>query len=96
MVKGNNKIANQEDCSMAKTRLGIRLFIFYTLVYAGFVVINTIWPKTMGLEVLWGLNLAVVYGFGLILFAIILGLIFHSMCNKLEESVPQSGEGEGS
>ncbi len=86
----------QRDASTAKTSLGIKLFIVYTLLYAGFVAINTIWPKTMGIEILWGLNLAVVYGFGLIFFAIILGLIFHAMCNSIEEKYADVHSGEGS
>ncbi|MCM2322515.1 MAG: DUF485 domain-containing protein, partial [Oligoflexia bacterium] len=48
-----------------KSRLGISLFLLYTAVYAGFVLINSISPGLMGLPML-GMNLAVVYGFGLI------------------------------
>ena len=87
---------NQRDASAVKTLLGIKLFIVYTLLYAGFVAINTIWPKTMGIEIMWGLNLAVVYGFGLIFFAIILGLIFHAMCNSIEKKYADVHSGEGS
>jgi len=54
-----------------KVRLGARMFILYTLVYAGFVVINVIKPLAMEKIVFFGLNLAVVYGFGLIIFALV-------------------------
>jgi len=90
------KQSDQSNPSVAKTTLGIRLFVVYTLVYAGFVVINTVWPKMMGVKILWGLNLAVVYGFGLIFFAIILGLIFHSKCNSIEGNCDDKEEGNGS
>jgi len=96
MTKEPTKLADQNGPSAAKTKLGIRLFVFYTMVYAAFVAINTIWPKSMGIEVFWGLNLAVVYGFGLILFAIIFGLVFHLMCNTIERNGSQAEEGKGS
>ena len=74
----------EDRASEYKARLGIYLFIFYVLVYAGFIVINVMSPKTMGVIVLAGLNLACVYGFGLILLAIIMGVIYNHMCTKKE------------
>ncbi len=74
----------EDRASEYKARLGIYLFIFYVLVYAGFIVINVMSPKTMGIIVMAGLNLACVYGFGLILLAIIMGLIYNHMCTKKE------------
>lgn len=64
--------------------MGIRLFSFYSLVYFGFVLLNTISPATMGLPV-GGLNLAIVYGFGLILFALLLAFIYNARCSRAEE-----------
>jgi len=74
----------EDRASEYKARLGIYLFIFYVLVYAGFIVINVMSPKTMGVIVLAGLNLACVYGFGLILLAIIMGVIYNHMCTQKE------------
>jgi uncharacterized membrane protein (DUF485 family) len=68
-----------------KAKLGLALFGVYSLIYAAFVIINTIWPKLMGKTIFAGLNLAVTYGFFLIIFAIILGLIYNQICTKLEE-----------
>ncbi len=67
-----------------KARLGLILFLVYGLVYAGFIVINTFSPQTMGETVVWGLNLAVVYGMGLIVFAVVLGLIYNAVCTRAE------------
>ena len=67
-----------------KARLGLFLFAFYGAVYAGFTIINTVSPQTMSERVIWGLNLAVVYGFGLIIFAIVLGLIYNALCSRAE------------
>lgn len=77
----------EDRASEYKARLGIYLFIFYVLVYAGFIVINVMSPKTMGVIVLGGLNLACVYGFGLIILAIIMGVIYNHMCTKKEDEL---------
>ena len=49
-----------------KARLGVRMFAFYTVFYAGFVAINLLSPPTMATIVVAGLNLATVYGMALI------------------------------
>lgn len=75
----------QDNASDVKARVGFILFIVYGLVYAGFVVINTVSPKTMGERIIFDLNLAVVYGFGLIVLAIIMGLVYNWYCSDCEE-----------
>ena len=74
----------EDKASDYKAKLGIYFFIIYTIVYAGFIVINVASPKSMGIILFAGLNLACVYGFGLIILAIIMGLIYNSMCTKKE------------
>ncbi|MBT3261076.1 DUF485 domain-containing protein [bacterium] len=68
-----------------KAKLGLVLFGIYSLIYATFVIINTLWPKLMGKIIFAGLNLAVIYGFFLIIAAIVMGLIYNQMCLKIEE-----------
>ena len=51
------------------------MFTLYAVIYAGFVVVNLVRPGLMEKAVIAGLNLAVVYGFGLIIFALILALV---------------------
>ena len=58
------------------SRLGLFLFLIYLLLYSGFVLINTFRPDWMQVQPLSGVNLAIVYGFGLILAAFILALIY--------------------
>ncbi|MBL6990413.1 MAG: DUF485 domain-containing protein [Bacteriovoracaceae bacterium] len=77
----------EDKASDAKSKLGVYLFIVYSLVYAGFVIINTVSPKLMGIEMFMGLNLAVVYGFGLIILAIVMGLIYNHICTKMEDEM---------
>lgn len=76
-----------DNASDYKSKLGVYLFIFYVLVYAGFIVINVVSPKSMGLIVFAGLNLALVYGIGLIVLAIIMGLIYNHLCTKKENEL---------
>ena len=58
------------------------MFILYSIVYAGFVAIGVINYKLMGKIVLGKLNLAVVYGFGLIIFAILLAIKPNSLADR--------------
>ena len=75
---------DRDPASAYKTRLGVWMFLFYALVYAGFVAINLISPKAMESVVFAGLNLAVVYGFGLIVLALIMALIYNGFCVREE------------
>jgi len=77
----------EDKAAAYKARLGLRLFVVYSLLYAGFVLINTINPKLMGVIIFSGLNLACVYGFGLIILAIIMGVIYNTMCTAAEDKL---------
>lgn len=70
-----------------KTRIGARMFLIYAIVYAGFVILNVASPLTMEKEVFLGLNLAVTYGFSLILFAFLLALVYNRMCARKEREL---------
>lgn len=61
-------------------KLGVGLFLVYLGLYGGFVGINAFAPVRMEMPVFAGLNLAVVYGFGLILFAFVLAMIYGVLC----------------
>lgn len=74
-----------------KRRLGAWMFVLYALVYAGFVVINLVRPGAMEAVILGGLNLAVVYGFGLIVFALVLALIYNRACGRMEKCLHPAG-----
>ena len=78
----------RDDAATYKTRLGIWMFILYTLVYAGFVVINAAWPALME-KIVFGQTLAVVYGFGLIGFALVLAMIYNKFCTAAEKRMNQ-------
>jgi len=78
-----------------KRRLGVFMFIIYAAIYAGFVVINLAKPFLMEKEVFAGLNLAVVYGFGLIVVALIMALIYNRACGRKEALLKGSRGPEG-
>ncbi len=67
-----------------KKRLGMKMFVCYALIYAGFVALNIFSPVSMERVILFGLNLACVYGMGLIVIALVLALIYDACCRKQE------------
>jgi uncharacterized membrane protein (DUF485 family) len=84
-----------DPASRYKTRLGVWMFTIYTIVYAGFVMTNVLAEgRAMQTIVFMGLNLAVVYGIGLIVFALVLALIYNAMCTKKEAEMADLEVGE--
>ncbi len=75
-----------------KAKLGIKLFWLYCLVYMGFVGIAVFATEIMKKPVLAGTNLAIIYGIGLIVFAIILGLVYNHVCTKKEDEMNNKEE----
>ena len=70
-----------------KAKLGIKLFWLYCAIYTTFVGIAVFSTETMKKPVLAGVNLAIVFGMALIIFAIILGLIYNYLCTKKENEM---------
>jgi uncharacterized membrane protein (DUF485 family) len=64
------------------TRLGLRLFVLYGLFYLAFVLVNAFAPTWGEWKVVAGLNLAVTWGFALIVFAFVLALIYGVLCSR--------------
>ena len=64
------------------TRLGLILFVIYLVFYLGFVLINAFAADVMETDTLAGLNLAIVYGFGLIVGALVLAVIYGLLCRN--------------
>jgi uncharacterized membrane protein (DUF485 family) len=74
--------------------LGLKLFVLYLVLYLGFVLINAFAANLMETEVFSGLNLAIVYGFGLIIFAIVLAMIYGLMCQREPVETSASSEAD--
>ena len=85
MLHGPAAQLGKDNASAVKSKLGLKLFAVYALIYAGFVVINMVDPNMMEMKIVGGLKLAVVYGIGLIILAIIMGIIYNGICTDCEE-----------
>jgi uncharacterized membrane protein (DUF485 family) len=68
--------------STRTTRIGLSLFAVYSLLYGGFVLLAAFSPQTMEAAPLAGVNLAIWYGFGLILAAIVMALLYGWACRS--------------
>jgi uncharacterized membrane protein (DUF485 family) len=73
-------------------RLGLVLFFLYLAIYGAFVYLSAFRPQLMAQPALAGVNLAVVYGFGLILGAFVLAILYMALCKS--ESEPQMNADE--
>ena len=84
--------AEKDNASEWKAKLGIKLFWLYCAIYAGFVGIAVFATEKMKIPVFAGTNLAIIYGIGLIVFAIVLGLIYNHYCTKKENEMADKEE----
>jgi uncharacterized membrane protein (DUF485 family) len=67
-------------------RRGLILFAVYGLLYLTFVVLNAFAPPVMETVVFAGINLAVLYGLGLIAAAFLLALVYAWLCRSRARS----------
>lgn len=84
MLHESNVKKETDNAASKKAKLGVILFFVYTFIYSGFVLIGLTKPELMGLELLGGQNIAIVYGFGLIVLAIVMGFVYNYFCTKME------------
>ena len=56
--------------------IGLKLFLLYLAAYGVFVGLNAFWPDVMKTPAIAGVNLAIVYGFGLIIGAFVLAVLY--------------------
>ena len=78
-MKTNDSVSAERQFN---TRLGLILFAVYLVLYLCFVLINAFAADVMDTIVLAGLNLAIVYGFALIVIALVLALVYGMMCRS--------------
>jgi uncharacterized membrane protein (DUF485 family) len=78
------------------SRIGLSLFAIYLVLYGGFVLLAAFSPETMERTPSAGVNLAIWYGFGLIIAALVLALIYGWACqsrgDRLQANVDRSGD----
>lgn len=73
-----------EKSESFKTKLGLLMFAIYTPIYFVFIIIAVTNPKAMAMNV-GSLNLAITYGFGLIIFAMLQALLYNWLCSRKEK-----------
>lgn len=83
-----------EVTTKRNTRYGLILFAIYLAMYGGFVFLNAFAPAQMESTPFWGVNLAVMYGFLLIIAAFFIALVYGWLCRS--EAELSSGKNEGS
>jgi uncharacterized membrane protein (DUF485 family) len=84
---------DDEQSARRRARYGLVLFAVYLALYAGFMYLNAFRPGLMDTTVA-GVNVAVLYGFGLIAAAFGLALVYAWLCRAASPPPgPESGEG---
>jgi uncharacterized membrane protein (DUF485 family) len=73
------------DVITRNARYGLILFFIYLIIYGTFVALSAFAPSLMAKPVIGGVNLAVVYGLGLIGLAFVLALIYMALCRTDRE-----------
>lgn len=71
---------SDNSSQVANSRLGLRLFWFYSVFYFGFVLVNAFAASWVEWVVFPGMNLAVLWGFALIGLAFLLAAIYGLSC----------------
>lgn len=69
------------------SRVGLLLFFIYLAFYGGFVFMNAFVPDQMEMQPFPGVNLAIVYGFALIITAFVLALLYGLLCTTAGDEI---------
>jgi uncharacterized membrane protein (DUF485 family) len=77
------------------TRTGLLLFAVYLVFYAGFMGLSTFSPEIMKARPFGGMNLAILYGFGLIVMAFALAIVYLVLCRRPVSGEPAAGPSPG-
>lgn len=75
-------------------RYGLILFVIYLVLYGGFVLLNAFRPSLMEITPFAGVNLAILYGLGLIVGAFLLALVYGWLCRAPVEDSSTSRGGQ--
>jgi uncharacterized membrane protein (DUF485 family) len=83
-----------EAASPRRTRLGLILFALYLALYVGFVLLNALAPERTETTPFAGINLAILYGLGLIFAAFLLSLVYEVLCRRIDATNTHRGGGD--
>lgn len=93
MSHGPSTVWKDDSSTKYKTKLGVIMFLIYALIYSSFIFINVAYPQWMRISI-GSLNVAIVYGFGLIVIAIIQAFIYNHLCTLSERKAMREQENE--
>ena len=80
-------IPEKDNALKKKARLGVLFFFIYLFFYGGFVAIGVLNYELLSSKVMGGINLALFYGIGLIVFAVLLGILYNYYCSRYEDEL---------
>ncbi len=83
----------KDNAVSIKVIIGKWFFILYAIVYVGFIFINVASPKFMSIDI-GSLNIAIIYGFGLILFAMLLAFAYNHISTHAESVMNKENQDE--
>lgn len=69
-----------EVASARNARLGMKLFLVYLALYLGYVLLTAFRPDLMRTLLPGGVNLAIAYGIGLIVAALLMAFLYGWLC----------------
>ena len=73
-------------------RIGLVLFAVYLLLYGSFVFLSAFATDVMETTPVAGVNLAILYGFGLIIAALLLALAYGFLCKPTDDEIAARGD----
>lgn len=84
-MHGKTEHIKDSKSSKVKEIVGQWFFMLYTIFYAIFILTNVMSPRFMGIDV-GDLNIAITFGFGLILLAILLAFAYNHISTHVEQA----------
>ena len=85
MSEGESRHEDDDPAISARnSRYGLWLFGLYLILYGGFMGLAAFAPQLMAKAPFGGVNLAILYGFGLIVAALVLALVYMVLCRARE------------
>ena len=84
----HENVRESEDPQLVarNTRTGLWLFLVYLALYGGFMGLSTFAPEVMKSRPFGGVNLAILYGFGLIVAAMLLAVVYLFLAKQADSA----------
>lgn len=94
MSHGPSTVWKDDSSVRYKSKLGVVMFLIYALIYGSFILISVAFPQWMKKDI-GSLNVAIIFGVGLIVLAMILAFIYNHLCTLAERKSAHENEVSG-